>query len=467
MTAQAYGQTATGLLGPVSLSGALVLMVASPLMRGGNRHVALIALEFLAVFILAAMAAGIVRQVRKPVAFEPELIFLLASPLLIAVVQLVPLPAAWWNAFPGHHLLNEALAQADIAGRSWRPLSVSPAATAASLLAGLPIVAALIVGYCASIAQLRIVIGVVTTMALGESVLGLLQIAGGEFSAFYAGVLTYGAPIGTFANRNHFANYLGMALVGMIWLAYESHRDGRMKEGAGTFGTRNRTVLFTAGASLLALGILMSRSRGGAIFSLPIAACAAVAITARLVGPSAIRMAIPLLIVLLLGIVGLLGFGAATERLTGDQLASSASFRGLLTETTLRGAMAFLPFGSGWGTFDMAYPRFQPIELPGFANQAHMDYVQFLFEGGVLFLLAGSAFAMLVARRVRLLAVTAWQRGALHREAMAPAICGMGLLVLLLHSLVDFNMRIPANAILGALLAGVFLRPLDEQQVAA
>jgi hypothetical protein len=41
---------------------------------------------------------------------------------------------------------------------------------------------------------------------------------------------------------------------------------------------------------------------------------------------------------------------------------------------------------------------------------------------------------------------------------MASALCGLGLLGLLLHSLVEFNMHIPANAILGALLAGAYLR---------
>jgi hypothetical protein len=32
----------------------------------------------------------------------------------------------------------------------------------------------------------------------------------------------------------------------------------------------------------------------------------------------------------------------------------------------------------------------------------------------------------------------------------------------LAHSLVEFNMHIPANAILASLLAGVFLRPLAD-----
>jgi hypothetical protein len=48
---------------------------------------------------------------------------------------------------------------------------------------------------------------------------------------------------------------------------------------------------------------------------------------------------------------------------------------------------------------------------------------------------------------------------------MAAALCGLGLLGLLAHSLVEFNLRIPANAILGALLAGVYLRPLRSAGV--
>jgi drug/metabolite transporter (DMT)-like permease len=51
------------------------------------------------------------------------------------------------------------------------------------------------------------------------------------------------------------------------------------------------------------------------------------------------------------------------------------------------------------------------------------------------------------------------------REAVAALFCGLGLAVLLLHSFVDFNLRIPALAILACLLAGAFLRPLPSHAV--
>lgn len=46
-----------------------------------------------------------------------------------------------------------------------------------------------------------------------------------------------------------------------------------------------------------------------------------------------------------------------------------------------------------------------------------------------------------------------------RREHETMVAAGLGLLALLLHAWVDFNLRIPALAMLGAFLCGVFLRP--------
>jgi hypothetical protein len=273
--------------------------------------------------------------------------------------------------------------------------------------------------------------------------------------------LTFGVPVGTFANRNHFANYLAMALAAYLWLAYESVRVRRVERSPRSFSTRHLVSLWAVGGLVLVLGILLSRSRGGALFGLTSAALALAAVSLRVNGWSrGLRFAVPLFAVLMLGAGALIGFDAVTSRLSADQLASSAGFRSELARTSLQGALAFWPWGSGWGTYDMVYPRFQPASLPGFANHAHMDYVEMLFEGGIFFVLFAAAFAWLAGERAWRLARTALHDRTLDRDAMAAALCGLGLLGLLLHSLVDFNLRIPANAILGALLAGAYLRPL-------
>jgi hypothetical protein len=311
---------------------------------------------------------------------------------------------------------------------------------------------------------------VVVAVAFLQVVLGLLQASGGQYSPLFFGVMTYGPPVGTFANRNHFANYLAMALAGYIWLAYEAtHGSARSRASRarlpGTWTSRHVVAVWTAGGLVLVLGILLSRSRGAVLFGLSMAGVALAVAAFRLLGWSrGWRFATVLGVALVFAAAAIVGFDEVTSRMSAEQLIGSASFRGQLASTSLTGAWAFWPWGSGWGTYEFAYQRFQPPTLPVYPNHAHQDYVEMLFEGGIFFVAIAAGFLWLAARRAWLLYRIAREQGKLHSEAMAATLCGLGLLGLLLHSLVEFNMRIPANAILGALLAGAFLRPLSKRR---
>lgn len=470
MSDRSFGPPAAGLLGPVALYGGLLLLLAAPLMRGGNRHIVLIPLEILGLFVLVALAVRRAlrpHQPAGPVHSRFALPFLLLAPAFLALAHLLPLPADLWSRMAGRAVYAEALQEIGIPAAAWRPLSISPDATAASLLAGIPVAAAFLMGFGASTSQLRVIMRLVVALAFAQVLLGLLQISGGLHSPLYFGLMTYGAPVGTFANRNHYANYLAMALVAYIWLAYEAHRHARNRHQPHSFGTPQRAGAWVAGGLVLVLGILMSRSRGGAVFGLSAAVVAFGVVSLRLGGWSrGLRFAVPTALVLVTASAILIGFEAVTERISSDQLASSAGFRGALARTSLDAAIAFWPWGSGWGTYDLAYQRFQPPTLPGYANHAHMDYVEMLLEGGIFFVALAAAVLWLVVRRAHLLLKHAVRERRVGADSMAATLCGVGLLGLLLHSLVEFNLRIPANAILGALLAGVFLRPLGADRVA-
>jgi len=461
MTGGAPDTRSAGLLGPVAFSGGIALLLAAPLMRGGNRYAALIVLECLGLLVLAGIGARhALAQVPMTMPIPRSLWILVLSPLVLALVQLAPLPMALWSALPGHEIYTRVLGQIDVRQADWRPLSLNPDATVASLLASIPVVAALMLGYLATLTQLRVLLRVVAALAVAEVLLGLLQFSGGEHSPLFFGVMTYGPPVGTFANRNHFANYLAMALAGYVWLAFEAIRYARLKSGGITFGSRHRTALWAAGGLVLVLGILMSRSRGAAVFGLPMALACVALVFMRMKGLSrGTWVGIGAAALVVVGAAGLVGFDAVVSRVSSEQLASSANFRGELARTSLQGAMAFFPWGSGWGTYDSVYPRFQPANIAGFANHAHEDYVEMLFEGGIFFVLLAAVFVWLAVGRARSLIAIAREERKLDRECMAAALCGLGLLGLLAHSLVEFNLRIPANAILGALLAGAYLRP--------
>ena len=78
-----------------------------------------------------------------------------------------------------------------------------------------------------------------------------------------------------------------------------------------------------------------------------------------------------------------------------------------------------------------------------------------LAAAGVLFLVGQQINSLSRAMRLR--------RGKrMSAEVSMRCYAGLGVLALLLHSWVEFNMRIPALAICGAFLLGTFLKPLPK-----
>ena len=102
----------------------------------------------------------------------------------------------------------------------------------------------------------------------------------------------------------------------------------------------------------------------------------------------------------------------------------------------------------------------QVTKLGGhFVNNAHNDYLEALFEGGVLsLLLLLAALWILLRQWPRLL-----QKGHWGTFRFIQAGAGIGVLLMLLHSLVDFNLHIPANAVFFSFLAAVFLKEYQEE----
>jgi O-antigen ligase len=368
-----------------------------------------------------------------------------------------------WEATPGRSIYPELLSAAGLSGIHALPLSLVPDATAASLLAGIPIAAAFLAGVLLRLPQLKMVLAALVALAFLQVAMGLLQVAGGSASSFYFGGQG-GRPFGTFANPNHFANYLAMALAAYIWLAW-TFLGNRRRAWDRTEASHARAVaLWSAGALLLVTGILMSRSRGAALAGLPAAMCAfAIAVTEGRRARSW-RGGLFMAGAAVVAAVALVGFDFVASRFTEESVSDAASVRSLLAASSFEAAAEFWPWGAGWGTYAGVYPRFQPASIVGIAIYAHQDYAQLLFEGGIFAVLLALAFTGLVASRAVQLVRSARKHGRLRRDEMASALCGVGLLGFLLHSVVEFNMHIPANAIVAALLAGAYLRPLERPE---
>ena len=118
--------------------------------------------------------------------------------------------------------------------------------------------------------------------------------------------------------------------------------------------------------------------------------------------------------------------------------------------------------GQWRGTFEDVLRRFHPADFLGVTiNRAHNDYLEWLLEFG---LAAGVLIVVWLIFYLRQW-MRVWKRGEWTPLRFAQAGAGIALLLMMLHTLVDFNLRIPANAVFTALLAAVFFhRPVEEER---
>ena len=243
------------------------------------------------------------------------------------------------------------------------------------------------------------------------------------------GFLPYPTAAGFFANQNHFAALL---FVGIPFVVYQ-------------FVIIKRPWLALLAIVLMVLVGFATRSVAGAFLSL-FCAAASFALIAR--------MALVLrLLLIALAVVGALVLstnpGNVLEIRQDDPLDRTA-----IRANTIEGIGESLPFGTGFGTFEIVYPRFEAEAdiRTQYINHAHNEYLELLLEGGVPALLGLLAYLFL-----------------LLRAAFAPATplrtaALLGIFFLLVHSLVDYPLRTMAMALVFALLNAIVFSPALQRR---
>ena len=107
--------------------------------------------------------------------------------------------------------------------------------------------------------------------------------------------------------------------------------------------------------------------------------------------------------------------------------------------------------GWGLGVFPEIYPRFSSLSTNLQVGMAHNDYLQFLVEVGALGFVAALWF-LLTLFRSALKKLKHWPPDTNTAVTLAAVLGITGILV---HSFVDFNLQIPANAALFYVLCTV------------
>ena len=357
---------------------------------------------------------------------------LLAFVATLVAMQLIPLPVAW----PGHGTA-QAIRQAIGLGGTAMPLSLDPAGTRRSALSLLPEAGVFLAVLGASVDERRRLISTVCAVALFSALLGMVQLATGRFYPYPTAHNM--SSVGLFTNRNHHADLL---IAGMVMAAVL----GRER------AIRPLPLLLAAGTVvLLALAVVTTTSRGGTALMVP-ALAAALLILFDTRGRSRTLLIGGAGVVLLAG--GALLLSSPVVRATADRFAGSGSdLRFDYWTDTLVAVRAFWPAGSGLGTFVPVYAAVQDLGSvnTAFVNHAHNDYLELALECGLAGVAGIVAYMLLVGR----LAIRIWRRSRRADQVGALVV----VLVLMLHSIVDYPLRMLCLMTLFGLVSALLIEP--------
>lgn len=374
---------------------------------------------------------------------------ILAMPLL----QLMPIPEAVWQWAPARVALRHDLAKVGIAGIDYR-WSLTPQATERNLYLLLPSIALFFAGLgLGRDAALRLLWWVVILVCTSV-LLAFVQLGMPQDSLFNPFPQFMPAMAGFFANRNHQSGAMAVGLVlvlalmpGMAPRLYSLKRARAVK------------ILCVWLAGILILVLPLVKSRAGVIIAL--VACGCMFLSRKPTELEGVRnsrasrlMTMSALLFAALGIWAAWAWMQVDVELEGS--------RWTLVSTTFELGFANLPLGSGFGSF---VPMFEQatqgaLMKGGYINNAHNDFVQWWFEGGWLAVLViAMALCVLVVAFIRLLRLPGESRS---RQVGLAAFFGM--LVLVLHSTVDYPLRTPALMGMFGLLAGVFVAAAGASQ---
>ena len=144
--------------------------------------------------------------------------------------------------------------------------------------------------------------------------------------------------------------------------------------------------------------------------------------------------------------------------LTSSTIDTSATYRLRLWRDALRAARQ-AHGGQGLGAFQDALPRFKQGAGELRVEHAENDYLELLVEGGAI---AGLALAAFLWQLLKGLAKPAPHRGVEHGLRLGATAAGVALGV---HSFMDFNLHIPASALLACFLLALVSKDMESKSL--
>ena len=297
--------------------------------------------------------------------------------------------------------------------------------------------------------RIRQMLWMLLLSGLAQAFYGMhMTLSGMEYGFLEKKIHNLGVATGTFVNRNHYAAYLVLTLAAGIGLVAADL--GRLQKQSflsilsGLINTlfsdkfRARIMLVVIVAALI-----LTRSRMGSVaFFASLCACGMLFTLMRhrqWLAPSMLLFG-SLLIVDLWIVSEWFGLDAVVTRLENTELASEG--RALVLDDLRHVIRDYQITGAGLGNFAAAYSPYTDDSIAGYFDHAHNEYAEFLIETGLVGLsLLGLLMLVHILHCVR---VIAQRQTAIYAAGAFASL--MAMTAMMVHSLAEFMLRIPAVA---------------------
>jgi O-antigen ligase len=260
---------------------------------------------------------------------------------------------------------------------------------------------------------------------------------------------------GPYVNHNHYAGLMEMLVPIPLVVSLTQLAPPKVRAVAG------------AAAAVMVGTIFLSGSRGGmlAIFAELIILAALLAQQKR---GWRTAVGIGVFLTIVIGLFVWIGGDQLIKRtasLGPGHSELSGDIRSYINRDGLHMFLKKPVLGWGLGSFPLVYPQFRTFYTNFFVNEAHNDYLQLLVELGLLGFGTMVWFIVVVYER----AIRKIKHWPTEMSGAVTLACALGLSGILVHSAVDFNLQIPANAALFYVLctvaaAELFAKPARKRR---
>jgi len=438
--------------------GILGLIIFSPLPAASVAEWSILVIQLT---VLVMMAAYFLMK-EKPQNNEllslslrwPKYLFL--GLFIFIFIQIIPLPKFIIKVFSPNIYSFHKLFSTDFLRIKFMSFSLVPSHT---LREGLELLSYFLLGFLivktvTKRRQIMRIFYVLIAMGVFEAFYGLFELYNrNPRILFYKKIYYLDSLTGTFVNRNHLSGYLEMiiplalgliiARIDLFSLAGLKWREKLLRLSEKGLSTN---LLMTLGIIIMSLAIIFSKSRSG-VFLLVFTFILFFQLSALYFGRAGyqkkwIKNFLKIVFLIIIFISFYIGINATVERFALDKFLHEA--RPAVWANTIGIFSDFPFFGTGLGTFASLYSAYEDSEEFLRYSHAHNDHLEYLSELGVfgfVFLLGGILFMLINSFLI-------W------RVRRHPAVKGLALggivaiVCILIHSITDFNLQIPANMML-------------------